>query len=274
MRVLKFVEATDESEKGPFPATGMLGTMEAMARVAAKLMACASLAFLVGAGGAVAHPAELSRRMASIDAYLMDRAEEIDLARSAAPNSISGEATILVLTPTGYETAITGTNGFVCMVGRAFAGPFDWPERLNPKIRAAECQNPQAARSVLPFARLRTALFLAGRTIAETIDRIKIALSTGEIPPLESGAMSYMMSKSSYLTDEGDHNLPHVMFFVAVKDSADWGANAPGAPFMGGNYWSSTPSLGAETADLPLLSVFITGAATWSDGTPAHAHPR
>lgn len=246
--------------------------MNAMGRFATKLMAWAAPAFLAVASAAVANPAAPYSRMAPIDAYLMDRTQEIALAKSAAPNSISKDATILVMTRTGYKTAVTGTNGFVCMVGRSFSGASDWPERWNPKIRAAECLNPPAARSVAPFAKLRTAMILAGRTDAETIDRIKTALSTKEIPPLESGAMSYMMSKSSYLSEVGDHDMPHLMFFVPVKDGADWGANAPDTPIIGGNYWFLTPGHEAETANLPTISVFLNGVATWSDGTPAPAH--
>ena len=159
--------------------------------------------------------------MAPIYAYLMDRTQEIALARTAAPTSISKDATILVLTRTGYQTAVTGTNGFVCWVGRGSVGASDAPERWNPKIRAADCENPQAARSVIPLVKLRTAMVLAGRTDGEVINRIRTALSTKEIPALESGAMGYMMSKSSYLTDQGAHDMPHLMFFVAVKDAAD-----------------------------------------------------
>ena len=227
--------------------------------------------FAFRASSAVASPTTPYAVMAPIETYLMDRAEEIELARSAAPDSISKEATILVLTRTGYEAAVAGTNGFVCHVGRGFSGPYGWAERLSPKIRAAECQNPQAARSVMPLSLLRTTLFLEGRSISESIRRIEVALATGEIPPLESGAMSYMMSKGSYLTDEGDHNMPHLMFFVAVKDDSDWTANAPDAPVMGSNYWSFTPALEDQVIRLPLLRVFIMGAATWSDGAPAHA---
>jgi hypothetical protein len=258
MRMMVFVSATEEA-------------MAAVGKFAAKLMACAATAFLATSSAAVADPAALYPRMASIDTYLMERTQEIALAKSAAPNSISEDATILVLTRSGYETAVTGTNGFVCRVGRGFGGAFDWPERWNPKIRAAECLNPAAARSVLPFSKLCTAMFLVGRTTAETIDRIKIALDTKEIPPLEPGAMSYMMSRSSYLTDEGEHDMPHLMFFVAVKDSAEWGANAPDSPVFGGNYWFFTAGKETPTGNLPHLSVFITGVANWSDGTPAPA---
>ena len=266
------VKANEGNEEGCLAASRWTGTMKAMGRFAAGLMACAAPACLATTSTVLADPVAPYARMAPVDAYLMNRAEEIALAKSAAPNSIARDATVMVLTRSGYETAVSGTNGFICWVGRGFVGASDAPERWNPKIRAADCENPQAARSVIPIVKLRTAMVLAGRTDAETIDRIKTALSTGEIPPLESGAMSYMMSKSSYLTDQGDHDMPHLMFFVAVKDAANWGANAPDTPIMGGNYWFFTPGHEAETARLPPLSVFLTGISTWSDGTPAAAH--
>jgi hypothetical protein len=246
--------------------------MKSMGRLAAKLMVCVPLA-LVAVPGAFAAPAEPYARMAPVDAYLMDRAQEIALARSAAPESISRDATVLVLTRAGYETAVTGTNGFVCWVARGFSGAPDWPERWNPKIRAAGCDNPQAARAVTPLARLRTAMTLAGRSDADIADRIEAALRSKEIPPLEPGAMCYMMSKSSYLSDDGGHDMAHVMFYVPSRDGATWGANAPGSPIFGGSYWFYTTGHQAEAATLPPLSVFLVGVATWSDGTPAPMPP-
>jgi hypothetical protein len=47
-------------------------------------------------------------RMAPIEQYLMDKTAEIQLARSAAPESISRDATVLVLGRQGYETAVEG----------------------------------------------------------------------------------------------------------------------------------------------------------------------
>jgi hypothetical protein len=64
--------------------------------------------------------------MASLEQYLMaDRNAEISLARSAAPESISGNAEILILTRRGYETIVKGTNGFVCMVARSWSADID-----------------------------------------------------------------------------------------------------------------------------------------------------
>ena len=264
-----FPETVSNKEGGAFRVAWKTATTKSMRRIAVRLTCAAAASFAVSGAAADQAGSGSYARMAPVDAYLMDRAQEIALARSAAPNSISKDATILVLTRTGYQTAVAGTNGFVCMVARSFSSAPDWPERWNPKIRAAECENPQAARAVAPIAKLRTAMTLAGRTDADILDRIKAALRTKEIPPLEPGAMSYMMSKSSYLSDDGDHDMAHVMFFIPSKDGASWGANAPGSPVFGGNYWFATPGHEADAATLAPLSVLLVGVCSWSDGTPA-----
>ena len=46
-------------------------------------------------------------------------------------------------------------------------GHVDLPEFWNPKGRAAECINPPAARSVLPYACKRSELLLAGQSKQE-----------------------------------------------------------------------------------------------------------
>jgi hypothetical protein len=74
-------------------------------------------------------------RMAPVDQYLMERNAEILLARSAAPDSISSHATILVLGRQGYETAVRGKNGFVCMVERSWMAAFDCLTRLSSGTR-------------------------------------------------------------------------------------------------------------------------------------------
>jgi len=57
--------------------------------------------------------------MAAVEQYLIsDENSEIELARSAAPASISGNAEVLILRRDGYTTAAKGTNGFVCIVER------------------------------------------------------------------------------------------------------------------------------------------------------------
>jgi len=63
---------------------------------------------------------------APLDQYLMgDRNAEIAMARSAAPVAISRDAEVWVLGRHGYETAVKGKNGFVCVVERSWMSPFD-----------------------------------------------------------------------------------------------------------------------------------------------------
>ena len=89
--------------------------------------------------------------MATLDQYLMERNAEIAMARSAAPESISRDADVLVLGRHGYETAVKGKNGFVCVVERGCMGPFDGEFAVNfwnHKLRGPLCFNPPAARSI------------------------------------------------------------------------------------------------------------------------------
>ncbi len=197
-------------------------------------------------------------QMAPIEEYLMtDRNAEIALARSAAPESISRDATVLVLGRHGYETAVEGKNGFVCVVERGWMSPADAPEFWNPKLRGPLCFNPAAARSILPSTYKRTEMALAGKTRSEIIAGNKSAFEKGEVPPLEPGAMSYMMSKDAYLTDRGGHNLAHLMFYA--PHGASWGADLPKSPVM----------LNPQFKDIAPIDVMVVSVGKWSDGTPA-----
>jgi hypothetical protein len=211
--------------------------------------------------------------MASVDQYLMpDRGAEIALARSAAPESVSRDATILVLGRKGFETAVEGKNGFVCMVDRGWTGPYDWPEFWNPKVRAAGCLNPQAARAIVPIAYLRARMVMAGRSSAEVMSALKAASANKQLPNLESGAMAFMMSKSAYLTDQGGHNMPHLMFYTLVKNSQDWGSGAAGSPVFSSPFWYFSPKDESDVKGLQPILVFLVGVSNWSDGTPAGPH--
>ena len=210
-------------------------------------------------------------KMAPVKQYLMEKNAEIQLARSAAPDSISRDATILVLGRQGYETAVEGKNGFVCIVARGWTGMFDWPEFWSPKVRAADCLNPEAARSIVPIVSLRARLVMAGRSRPEMVSALKAAFEKNQLPALESGAMDYMASKSSYLTDQDGHNMPHLMFDPPLTDGKDWGSGAAGSPVMSAPYWFISPKEQSQEG-LPPILVFLVPVADWSDGTPAGQH--
>jgi hypothetical protein len=197
--------------------------------------------------------------MAPLEQYLMaDRDAEIAMARSAAPDSISRDAEVMVLGRHGYETAIQGKNGFVCIVERSWTAPIDDPEFWNPKGRAPVCFNAAAAHSFLPRTIKKTDLILAGRTKAQMIETIAAAIDKKELPAMEPGAMCYMLSKQVYdphFSERGGLWHPHLMFFVSQADPAAWGAGLPGSPILAFNdTWER-------------LIVFLIPVRQWSDGT-------
>jgi len=196
--------------------------------------------------------------MAPVGQYrVASKPEEIALARSAAPTSISGDAGVLTLGDHGYETALKGKNGFVCLVERSWASGFNDAGFWNPKLRAPICFNAAAVRSILPDYLERTQWVLAGVSRADMINRTKTELAAHRIATPESGAMSYMMSKQGNLGDRVGHWHSHVMFFFAHTDGADWGADLHGSPVF------------AARDDLEPLTTFFVLVPTWSDGTPA-----
>ena len=227
-----------------------------------NITACAAIALIATLSAFQARAQDAKTpypSMAPLEQYQMDRNAEIALARTAAPPAISGDASILVLGPKGYETAVEGKNGFVCVVERSWMSGSEAPEFWNPKIRGPICFNPPAARSILPITYFRTQLVIAGKSEAEIMEACKQAFARKQLPALEPGAMSYMMSKDAYLTDHGDHKLAHLMFYTPELAGKVWGADVSNSPIMLGNQF-----IPAEP-----VSVFIVAVPEWSDGTAA-----
>ena len=107
---------------------------ERVKRIASTFLA--SVIVMSMAWQAQAEDAKTHTSMAPLDQYMMaDPNAEIALARSAAPESISRDAEVMVLGRHGYETVEKGKNGFVCIVERSWMAPFDDPEFLNPDQR-------------------------------------------------------------------------------------------------------------------------------------------
>lgn len=196
--------------------------------------------------------------MAPLNLYLENRDTEIAMARSAAPEAISRDATIMVLGEHGYVTAVEGKNGFVCMVERAWMSPEDSPTFWDPKLRGPICFNPPAARSILPATFERTKLAIAGKSKSEIIADNKQAYDQKQLPPLEPGSMSYMMSKKAYLTAEGG-DLAHIMIYTPHSDPATWGDGVPNSPVM----------LNPQFKDAEPIDVWVISVGKWSDGTAA-----
>jgi hypothetical protein len=194
-------------------------------------------------------------KMAPLEQYMMERNAEIALARTAAPPSISDHAEVLVLEKHGYETAVQGSNGFVCLVQRSWFAGADDPEFWNAKLRAPGCFNPPAAKSYLRLLFKRTDLILAGGSKEQIVKTISAAIDKKELPAAQPGSMCYMQSRQQYVSDSGGRWHPHLMFFVADQDPESWAANQSGSPVLG---FKDNPNR---------LTVFMVPVRGWSDGT-------
>ena len=202
--------------------------------------------------------------MAPIEQYrIANRDDEVALARSAAPPSISANADVLVLGSHGFESAVKGNNGFVCIVERSWADPFEDAEFWNPKVRSPNCFNAPAARAVLSQYLKRTEWVLAGASKQDMIARTKAALVDKTFFAPEPGAMCYMLSAQGHLNDRDGHWMPHVMIYVPRAPASLWGANLSGSPIAAlvGN-------------DLDPVTIYLVPVRHWSDGTLAPDHAK
>ncbi len=238
-----------------------------MNRESVRMIAPASLALSLALGAALLMQAQRAQAqnskspypsMAPVDQYMTERNTEIALARTAAPPSISADATVMFLGRHGYETAVEGKNGFVCIVERAWMSPFSHPEFWNPKNRSPICYNAAAARSVLPYTLKRTELVMAGLSNPQILERITAAVAAKELSPPEVGSISFMLSKQQYLNDAVVHWYPHLMFHLPKTDAASWGANFDGSPIV------------MDPREIPEpQTTFYVPVGKWSDGTAA-----
>ena len=196
--------------------------------------------------------------MGPIAAYLMpDRQAEIALARTAAAPSTAANAEVLVLTSHGFETAVKGTNGFVCVVERSWAAPFNDTEFWNPKERGPDCYNPPAARTEIPQLLQEAQWATAGLTRQQMEERTNAAFADHTFKPPEPGAFGFMLSKQGHLNHAHGPWYPHMMFFIPRDQVASWGPNVDNSP--------------TQSVDRgPYLSTLImVPVRTWSDGSPA-----
>jgi hypothetical protein len=194
----------------------------------------AVLAAVAGTTGAQSDTVSIAGRRP-----LLPRAREIALARSAAPPEISAQATVLVLTDTGYAIAERGTNDATCFVNRS------QPESLEP-----HCFDREASATVMQVELRRGALRQQGRS-AEEIERdIAEGIKSGRLALPRRPAMTYMMSSSQVLYSEKRARVgawkPHIMLFIPYLQPADLG------------FGSKTPSdMAVVDAGTPLANLMI-----------------
>jgi hypothetical protein len=179
--------------------------------------------------------AQTEPRYPPLSEYLMPQEQEIALARSAAPASISDHATIKVLTESGYEVASEGDNGFVCMVMRGWTAPTYTPAQFRdlvyePTVLAPICFDPLASQTVLPYYELRTKLGMEGNTPDQIAAGVEAAYATGALPQRIGVSFAYMWSADQNLIPGVGAWHPHVMIFAPYYENATVGGNEFGSP--------------------------------------------
>lgn len=151
---------------------------------------------------------------------LLRRDREIALARSAAPEAVSGDATVLVFTESGYVTAERGTNGVTCYVSRS------WRDSLEP-----HCLDAEGSATILPVERERTMLRHRGASEVEVERAIADGLAAGRWRLPRRPAMSYMMSSSQVLYDDEGTLAgawkPHLMIYIPYLKAEELGLGGP-----------------------------------------------
>src|SRR5262249_24718483 len=119
----------------------------------------------------------------------MPEAEEIALARTAAPAEISAAADVWVLRASGPAKARAGTNGCSCIVSRDLHEGSLYPI----------CVGREASGRVLKRELMELALRARGHSEAEVQRAVDAAFASGELQTPAKPAVSYMMSSKQVL---------------------------------------------------------------------------
>lgn len=154
---------------------------------------------------------------------LLARAQEIALARSAAPAEVSANATVYVLERDGFVEAERGTNGVTCLVDRS-----GHPEALEP-----HCYDAEASRTIVPIRLAEGELRAQGRSKEEIAVAIEEGIGSGRFALPSRAAMSYMMSSAQILYNDEGRRVgawrPHLMIYMPYVKPEDLGVSKSGS---------------------------------------------
>lgn len=161
----------------------------------------------------------------NIDAYLMDEGEELGLAATAGPPSITVEASYYVLKRSGFVLAREGSNGWHCFVERVWFYSVDESTEYDPRVRAPHCINQEGSQTRMQDIFMTTRLAIEGLSQQEVESRIDAAYRSGELRLPERLAMTYMMPKKQWLGQSIGNWCPHMMIWLPYLDEGSVGKN-------------------------------------------------
>ena len=165
---------------------------------------------------------------------VMPVGEELALARSAAPASVSDEATVLLWDGADYAVGQGGSNGVTCYVSRA------WPESLEP-----HCFDEEGARTIMKIHihKVRRRHEGAREPVIEA--EVAEGLRSGSFRLPRRPALSYMMSAAQRLFSSDGRLVgpwrPHVMVYYPYLDPEALGLGPTPAPDAGIVTGAGTP---------------------------------
>lgn len=137
---------------------------------------------------------------------LLPLAQEIALARSAAPRSVSDSASVYVFTDTGYTLAVRGSSGAACYVSRS------WPASIEP-----HCFDAEGAATIMRIHMREVELLHRGLTPAQAEREIGPAILAGTFRLPSRPSLSYMMSADQRLISDDGRAVgawrPHMMIY-------------------------------------------------------------
>ncbi len=184
-----------------------------LVRSAGTLLAAATT-FAAGADGVMGQ----ARPASPVSRAAVSPANEIALARSAAPASISAAAAVYVLVDGRYRLAQEGTNGFTCFVLRD----------ADPRAQYPTCLDPEWTRCELPEYMKEAELRRSGMAetrIAAVLDGLRRA---GRFPRPRRSGIAYMASphmRGMYDVVPGGRIQPHVMIYAPGATNAQIGVS-------------------------------------------------
>jgi hypothetical protein len=195
-----------------------------------------SLLFTLTGNCVLAQTPKQAPKYPALSEYMVPRDAEISLAKSAAPASVSGRATIKVLTMSGFQVVHEGDNGFVCMAMRGWSAPTYTPAPFrdlvyDTKALAPICFNPAAVRMVMPYYELRSKLAMQGKTPDQIADGVQAAYAKGQLPRRDGVSFSYMWSADQNLGPGAGAWHPHMMIFAPYYENSMLGGHEFGSPF-------------------------------------------
>jgi hypothetical protein len=167
----------------------------------------------------VAAPTGLMAQYAETFVHLSE-AREIAVARSAAPSSVSGDATIWVLRDGRYGVAVAGSNGNACMVSRTR------PTSVEPI-----CYDPEGARTILPIEIRLVEARIAQGDWGAAWDAVHRDIEDGRVALPSRPVMTYMLSSAQRLVSDDGREVgawrPHFMIYIPYLRSEDLGLFGP-----------------------------------------------